>query len=64
MKRLLAALVLVAACYTVPEPACGFRCGTNGECPDHYSCGAMNICVLDDAPADTTCGLDGGTEAP
>jgi hypothetical protein len=26
------------ACYDVPKPPCGFRCGPAGECPEDYTC--------------------------
>lgn len=48
----LAALVLggvlsISACYDVPTPACGFRCGPAGECPDDYTCNMqIGRCIL------------------
>jgi hypothetical protein len=36
------AAVGVSACYDVPKPACGFRCGPAGECPDDYTCNAAD----------------------
>lgn len=29
---------VVAACYDLPEPDCGFRCGPDRECPEEYTC--------------------------
>ena len=56
---------IVPACYSPPEPACGFTCGPNGACPDDYSClsgrcvlagascGAVDASVLRDVSIDT-----------
>lgn len=30
--------ILLAACYDVPRPACGFACGPQRECPAGYVC--------------------------
>lgn len=32
------------ACYSPPEPDCGFICGSGGSCPDDYTCASDNIC--------------------
>ncbi len=29
---------IVPACYTAPQPVCGFRCGNSGTCPENYTC--------------------------
>ena len=31
-------ITALPACYEVPRPTCGFRCGPDGECPDDYAC--------------------------
>jgi hypothetical protein len=57
MLRWLATMTIAAAaCYTPPEPACGFVCGPNGACPPDYTCAASDHrCHLDSAPATLTC---------
>ncbi len=43
----MAAAVALFGCYTVPQPACGFFCGSAGQCPDDYTCStADNRCHL------------------
>lgn len=53
---------LAAACYDVPEPPCGFRCGPQGACPEHYVCNSNDgVCHHEDAPASLVCGtVDAG----
>jgi len=34
-------LTSLPACYDVPQPACGFRCGPAGECPADYTCSTL-----------------------
>jgi hypothetical protein len=46
---------IVSACYDVPMPDCGFLCGTNGECPNGYTCADDHICHRTGAPADLVC---------
>jgi hypothetical protein len=46
---------MLAACYDVPRPDCGFVCGPGGVCPEGYSCASDNRCHRDGAPADLTC---------
>jgi hypothetical protein len=55
----------LSACYDVPQPACGFRCGPAGECPTDYTCNsADDRCHLNGSPA-MVCGVpDGGVDAP
>jgi hypothetical protein len=56
---------VVASCYRVPTPTCGFRCGPNGECPADYTCSmfedrchlngtdpAIRCDTIDDEPTD------------
>ena len=65
----LAAFVLggvlsISGCYDVPTPACGFRCGPAGECPEDYTCNAqVGRCILNGATA--ICGgvPDAGVDA-
>ena len=55
---LVTALVL-AGCYTRPEPPCAFQCGmeegSEGACPDGYTCNADNACVRDDLDPRINC---------
>lgn len=46
---------IIAACYDVPTPACGFICGPGGACPDGYTCAADRYCHLDGQPASLVC---------
>lgn len=49
------------ACYDVPRPQCGFRCGPDGACPDGYTCSAADgRCHLDGSPASLVCESDAG----
>ena len=42
MTRLVTmAVALAMACYRVPTPTCGFRCGPDGECPTDYTCSSL-----------------------
>lgn len=52
---LAAAGAILAACYDVPEPDCGFICGSAGECPSHYTCADDHYCHRNGAPVDLTC---------
>jgi hypothetical protein len=46
---------VIAACYDVPAPDCGFVCGPNNACPDGYSCGSAQRCRRIDAPVTVVC---------
>jgi hypothetical protein len=46
---------VIAACYDVPAPDCGFVCGPNNACPDGYSCGSAQRCRRVDAPLTVVC---------
>jgi hypothetical protein len=59
VRRLGVALasLLLMACYDVPQPECGFRCGPDGACPDDYTCNTGDgRCHLDSAPPSLVCG--------
>ena len=60
-----AAGAIVASCYDVPEPDCGFICGPSEACPNDYTCaddhychrvGALPglVCAPPDAPRSVT----------
>ena len=55
----------LVACYDVPQPACGFVCGTGGACPDDYTCNpSINRCVLNGAPSTGCLGVvDAGIDS-
>ena len=55
-------LVFVAACYSPPQPDCGFVCGPGGACPANYHCAADNVCHLDGTPANLSCAVDAGVD--
>jgi hypothetical protein len=42
----LVSVALLVACYKTPRPACAFRCGPAGECPEGYLCGDDSQCHL------------------
>jgi hypothetical protein len=46
---------IVAACYDVPTPDCGFLCGPRGACPDGYTCADDDRCRRIGAPATLVC---------
>ena len=47
---------IVAACYEVPTPSCGFLCGPNNACPDSYTCANDHYCHRIGAPPTLACG--------
>lgn len=53
---------LLVGCYDVPQPACGFACGPNGECPTSYTCNAADgQCHLNGSSPSLVCwALDAG----
>jgi hypothetical protein len=60
---------IVAACYDVPRPDCGFQCGPNAECPDGYTCAADQRCHRIGAPSGLVCdpsdaAVDSALDAP
>lgn len=46
---------IIAACYEIPRPACGFQCGPAGACPDGYRCAADVYCHRNDTALDLVC---------
>ncbi len=61
----LASCLAAAACYSPPEPDCGFTCGPNGACPADYTCAADRHCHRHGTPASLVCGtVDAGSDAP
>jgi hypothetical protein len=48
-------LFTLPACYDLPRPVCGFRCGALGECPEDYTCGDDSRCHLNGS-APMVCG--------
>ncbi len=48
----------MAACYSTPQPDCGFVCGPSGECPADYQCGADKRCHLNGTPSSLVCAVD------
>ena len=64
LVAVLTGIGLGGSCYTIPEPDCGFVCGSAGACPDNYTCAADNRCHKDGSPADEVCTSDGGIDAP
>jgi hypothetical protein len=46
---------IVAACYDVPRPACGFLCGPDGACPDGYACASDQVCHVAGSPDSLVC---------
>lgn len=52
----LLAAAIIAACYDVPEPDCGFICGPSEACPSGYTCADDHYCHRNGAPVGLTCG--------
>ena len=64
VRALLLSVSLTAACYSPPEPDCGFFCGAGSACPSDYHCAADGVCHRDGAPATLSCGIDAAVDAP
>ena len=45
----------MAACYSTPQPDCGFVCGPAGDCPTDYACAADNRCHRNGTPESLMC---------
>ena len=59
LGRILAiCLGLITACYSPPQPDCGFACRHSGECPSDYFCAPDAICHRNGTPATTVCAID------
>jgi hypothetical protein len=59
--------IVVAGCYSPPEPLCGFGCGPDSACPADYTCAADRHCHRNDAPASLVCGtlpVDAAVDVP
>lgn len=64
LGRILAiCLGLMTACYSPPEPDCGFAC-RGGQCPTNYTCAADGICHRVGSPASLSCGPDARIDSP
>jgi Bacterial Ig-like domain len=65
--RWMAGIVLqlvLASCYDVPRPACGFRCAADGACPASYACATDGYCHARGSSPSLTCPLvDAGIDA-
>ncbi len=60
-----ASCVAAAACYSPPEPDCGFACGPNNACPADYTCAADRHCHRNGTPAGLVCAApDAGVDGP
>ena len=61
-----ASCLAAAACYSPPEPDCGFACGPNNTCPADYACAADRHCHRNGAPASLVCGTlpDAAVDTP
>jgi len=58
-------LAVVAACYDVPTPDCGFLCGPGDACPEGYTCANDHRCHRTGAPPSLMCGPpDAAVDAP
>jgi hypothetical protein len=56
--------LVLASCYDVPKPACGFRCAADGACPTSYACAADGYCHAAGSSPSLTCPLvDAGIDA-
>ncbi len=70
LARVGALLVLATglgpACYSPPQPRCGFRCGAGNACPPSYTCSTDDgVCHLDNTPLAESCSPDAGVvDAP
>lgn len=64
MVRVLGPICVVlaglTACYSPPEPNCGFICGPGGACPDHYACNSNGQCQRLGSPATACNTVDSG----
>lgn len=65
LGRILAiCLGLITACYSPPQPDCGFACHRSGECPSDYFCAPDGVCHRNGTPASTVCAVDARIDSP
>lgn len=64
VRALLLSVSLTAACYSPPEPDCGFFCGAGSACPSDYHCAYDGVCHRNGAPSTVQCGVDAAVDAP
>lgn len=57
-------LALATACYSPTQPACGFRCGPNDQCPEDYVCAQDGWCHRTGTPTEQSCGGDAAMDTP
>jgi hypothetical protein len=53
---------LVAACYEVPRPTCGFLCGPDNACPGGYACANDHYCHRLGTSEGFVCGADAAVD--
>lgn len=65
LHRILAiCLGLISACYSPPQPDCGFACKRSGECPTDYVCAPDGICHREGTSPTTACVADARIDTP
>jgi hypothetical protein len=65
LGRILAiCLGLTSACYSPPQPDCGFVCKRGGECPSDYFCAPDGICHRNGTSPTAPCAIDARVDSP
>jgi hypothetical protein len=65
LGRILAiCLGLMTACYSPPQPDCGFICGAGGMCPSEYFCAGDGVCHRNGTSSTVSCGADARPDTP
>ncbi len=65
LHRILAiCLGLISACYSPPQPDCGFACKRSGECPTDYFCAPDGICHREGTSPTAACVADARIDSP
>jgi hypothetical protein len=65
LGRILAiCLGLITACYSPPQPDCGFVCRRGGECPSDYFCAPDGICHRNGTSPTAACAIDARADSP
>jgi hypothetical protein len=64
LGRLAICLGFITACYSPPEPDCGFACRRNGECPSEYFCAPDGICHRNGTSPTAPCAIDARIDSP